>query len=298
MSQFLSQLNATLRRFFATPVSSLLNVLVIGIALSLPTGLYVLLQNAQGIIERFAAAPQLSVFLTLDTKADEVAQLRKRLEQHSAIASVEFVSRAQALEQLKQGSGLGDVIGGLEHNPLPDTFIVHPKTGSVQALEALRDELKSWRKLERVQLDSDWARRLEALLDFARTALLLLAALLALSLVAITFNTIRLQILTRRDEIEVAKLIGASSGFIRRPFLQFGLLQGLLGGLAAWGIIATALILLNLSLADLARLYDSSFILNQLSSADGCTLLAFSAFLGWLGAWMSVTQHLRKIEPR
>lgn len=298
MNQTLLQFGATLRRFFATPISSLLNVMVIGIALSLPTGLYVLLQNAQGIIEHFAAAPQLSIFLAMDTKPDEIAQIRKRLEQHADIASIEFVSRSQALEQLKRGGGLSDVIGGLDHNPLPDTFIVHPRLGNVIGLEALRDELKTWRKLDRVQLDSDWARRLEALLDFVRTALLLLTALLALSLVAITFNTIRLQILTRRDEIEVSKLIGASSGFIRRPFVQFGLLQGLLGGLTAWCIIAIALTLLNLSLADLAKLYDSNFILSHLRLADGCALLVFSAFLGWLGAWMSVTQHLRKIEPR
>lgn len=292
------QLHSALRRFLSTPVSSLLNVMVIGIALSLPIGLYVLLQNAQGLIEKFAGTPQISVFLAMDTGADEIDRIRNNLGQHPEIDHVEFIPRQQALEQLKQSSGLSDVIAGLNHNPLPDTFIIHPKSGHAQALESLRDELGSWKKLERVQLDSDWARRLEALLEFARTALLLIAALLALALVAITFNTIRLQILTRRDEIEVSKLIGASSAFIRRPFLLFGLLQGLLGGLAAWSIIAIAILLLNRSLIDLARLYDSSFHLHGLGIGDALTLLAFSAFLGWLGAWMSVSQHLRKIEPR
>lgn len=298
MSQRFHQLHATLHRFISSPVSSLLNVMVIGIALSLPMGLYVLLQNAHSLIGKFAEAPQLSAFLAQNTGPEHITQLRDQLQQHPAIASIEFVSRDQALEQLKRNSGLGEVITGLKQNPLPDTFVITPKAGQATTLELLRDELSQWKGMERVQLDSEWARRLEALLAFARTALLLVVALLALALVAITFNTIRLQILTRRDEIEVSKLIGATSAFIRRPFLLFGLLQGLMGGLTAWAIIAVAIHLLNRSLAELARLYDSSFTLHSLGWADGFTLLLFSAFLGWLGAWMSVSQHLRRIEPR
>jgi cell division transport system permease protein len=198
------------------------------------------------------------------------------------------------LEQLRQDSGLGDVIGGLDHNPLPDTFIVYPRQRDAKQLETLRDEFRRWPKLAHVQLDSEWARRLEALLDFSRMLLLLLATLLAIALVAITFNTIRLQILTRREEIEVSQLIGATPGFIRRPFLYFGSLQGLLGGLTAWGIIATSTHLLNSSLADLSRLYASGFSLLPLTMADSLALLGFAAFLGWFGAWLSVSQHLRR----
>jgi len=288
----------TLRRLRATPVSSLLNILVIGIALSLPAGMYVLLQNVQSLAEQVAGTPQISVFLSMDASHDDIARIGRQLKQHEAVGLVEFVSREQALEQIKRTTGLTDVIGGLTQNPLPDAYVVHPKKLGSQALETLRDELQKWPKLEHVQLDSAWARKLEALLKFGRLAVLILAVLLSLALVAVTFNTIRLQILTQRDEIEVSKLIGATNAFIRRPFLYFGLLQGLLGGGAAWIIIMISLHLLNGSLAGLVQLYASSFTLRPPSAGDTLTLLGFSAYLGWLGAWLSVAQHLWQIEPR
>ena len=288
----------TLRRLRTTPLSTLLNVLVIGVALSLPTGGYVLLQNVQNLSDTLIGTPQVSVFLSMNATQEDIAQIRKQLEQHAAIARIEFVSREEALTQLQKSTGLADVTGGLTQNPLPHAFVVYPKSNDFAALETLRDELKTWTKFDHVQLDSAWARKLEALLKFGRLAVLILAILLSFALVAITFNTIRLQILTRREEIEVSKLIGATNSFIRRPFLYFGLLQGLLGGAAAWLIITTSLILLNLSLAELAQLYSSSFSLHHLSAGDSLTLLFFSAYLGWLGALLSVSQHLWQIESR
>ena len=288
----------TLRRLRTTPVSSLLNILVIGVALSLPTGGYVLLQNIQSLSDKLVGTPQISIFLSMNVSNDEISRFSKQLEQHDAVARIEFVPREQALQQLQQSTGLADVTGGLAQNPLPHAFIVYPKSKDPRALEALRDEFKTWPKFEHVQLDSAWARKLEALLKFGRLAVLILAVLLSFALVAITFNTIRLQILTQREEIEVSRLIGASNSFIRRPFLYFGLVQGLLGGSAAWLIITVSLTLLNISLADLTQLYASNFSLHHLSSADSLTLLGFSAYLGWLGALLSVAQHLWQIEPR
>ena len=288
----------TLRRLRTTPVSSLLNILVIGVALSLPTGGYVLLQNIQSLSDKLVGTPQISIFLSMNVSKDEISRFSKQLEQHDAVARIEFVPREQALQQLQQSTGLADVTGGLAQNPLPHAFIVYPKSKDPRALEALRDEFKTWPKFEHVQLDSAWARKLEALLKFGRLAVLILAVLLSFALVAITFNTIRLQILTQREEIEVSRLIGASNSFIRRPFLYFGLVQGLLGGSAAWLIITVSLTLLNVSLADLTQLYASNFSLHHLSSADSLTLLGFSAYLGWLGALLSVAQHLWQIEPR
>jgi len=288
----------TLRRLRATPLSSLLNILVIGIALSLPAGLYVLLQNVQSLAEQSVGKPQISVFLSMNASLDDIARIGKQLRQHDAIGEIEFVPRDQALEQLKQTTGLADVVGGMAQNPLPDAYIVYPKKSEARRLEALRDELQKWPKIEHVQLDSAWAHKLEALLKFGRLAVLILAVLLSFALVAVTFNTIRLQILTQRDEIEVSALIGATHAFIRRPFLYFGLLQGLLGGAMAWLIIAVSLTLLNSSLAGLAQLYASSFTLHPPSAGDSFTLLLFSAYLGWLGAWLSVAQHLWQIEPK
>ena len=287
-----------LRRMFASPLAGILNILVIGIALSLPAGMYVLLQNAQGLVEQLSGAPQISLFMSLDAKADDADKLRKQLESHPAIASVEFVTRAQALEQLKQSTGLADVIGGLNQNPLPDAFIVYPKPGSPQSLDQLRIELAKLPRVEMAQLDSAWAYKLEALLNFGRMVVLILASLLSLALVAVTFNTIRLQILTQRDEIEVAKLIGATNGFIRRPYLYFGAIQGLLGGIAAYLIITVSLLLLNHQLGTLAELYASQFALHAMSFGDSLTLLLFSMYLGWMGAWLSVARHLSQIEPR
>jgi len=298
MRHTLAQNIGVLRRMFSSKLAGILNILVIGIALSLPTGMYVLLQNAQGLVAQLSGTPQVSLFMSMDAKADDVDKLRKQLEQHPAIARVEFVARAQALEQLKQSTGLADVIGGLNQNPLPDAFIVYPKPSAAQSLDELRIELAKLPKVEQAQLDSAWAYKLEALLKFGRMVVLILASLLSLALIAITFNTIRLQILTQRDEIEVAKLIGATNGFIRRPFLYFGAAQGLLGGIMAWLIITISLLLLNHQLNALSQLYASQFVLHPLSFGDSLTLMLFSMYLGWLGAWLSVARHLSQIEPR
>ncbi|MFZ3018983.1 MAG: permease-like cell division protein FtsX [Gallionella sp.] len=291
-------LRAVLRRMFASRVGGLLNILVIGIALSLPAGMYVLLNNAQGLVAQLSGAPQISLFLALDAQERDIAELHSRLEANEAIARVEFVSRDRALEQLKQSTGLADVIGSLEKNPLPDAFIVSPRQAEPQALDALRDELARLPRVEQAQLDSAWAYKLEALLRFGRLAVLILASLLSLALVAVTFNTIRLQILTQRDEIEVSRLIGATDGFIRRPFLYFGALQGLFGGITAWLIVSASLLLLNRPLGELSQLYASQFMLHPLTLGDSLSLLLFSLYLGWMGAWMSVARHLSEIEPR
>ncbi|OGS93186.1 MAG: cell division protein FtsX [Gallionellales bacterium GWA2_59_43] len=293
----LGVLRAALRRMFASKLGGLLNILVIGIALSLPTGLYVLLKNAQGLVEQLSGAPQISLFLTLNAQEDDIDELRRRLEDNEAVASVEFIARERALEHLKHSTGLTDVIGSLEKNPLPDAFIVSPRQTAPQALDALREELAQLPRVEQAQLDSAWAYKLEALLRFGRLAVLILASLLSLALIAVTFNTIRLQILTQRDEIEVSRLIGATDGFIRRPFLYFGALQGLLGGLTAWAIVSTSLLLLNRPLGELSQLYASQFVLQPLNPGDTLSLLMFSLYLGWLGAWLSVARHLSQIEP-
>ncbi len=298
ITQHLRVMRVAIARIFNPPLAGLLNTLVIGIALSLPAGMYVLLQNAQGLVLQLSGIPQISVFMSLDSRTDDIEALRKSLSQNPAIDHLEFVPKDQALQQLKQSTGLADVIGGLEKNPLPDAFIVRPKAGTAEFLDKLRIEIAKLPKVELAQLDSAWAYKLEALLKFANLAVLILASLLSLALIAITFNTIRLQILTQRDEIEVSKLIGASDGFIRRPFLYFGALQGLLGGCTAYLIIFISLILLNHPLANLSQLYASQFSLNPLGLTDSLSLLVFSLYLGWLGAWLSVARHLNQIEPR
>ncbi len=290
-------LAATFARLARTPLASLLNIGVIGVALALPLAFYVVLVNVQGMARDKTPAPQVSLFLTLEAQTADTQAIENRLKKHAAIAKYRFIPRDQALAELKAKSGLTDVITSLGRNPLPDGFVVDAKENSVAALERLRDEFKTWPKVEYVQLDSAWARRLDATLQLGRLIVLVLGALLAFALVAVTFNTIRLQILTQRAEIEVAKLIGATNPFIRRPFLYYGAMMGLAGGATGWLITWGGLRLLNERLAGLAQLYGSELKLQHLSTPDTLSLCLFAAALGWLGAWLSASRNLAEFDP-
>ena len=290
-------LAGALARLARTPLASILNIGVIGVALALPLAFYVVLVNVQGFAQDKAPAPQVSLFLTLDAQPADTREIENRLKKHAGIAKFKFIARDQALAELKTKTGLADVIASLGRNPLPDGFVVDAKENTVATLERLRDEFKAWPKVEYVQLDSAWARRLDATLQLGRLVVLVLGALLAFALVAVTFNTIRLQILTQRAEIEVAKLIGATNPFIRRPFLYFGAVLGLAGGLMGWLIVWGGLRLLNGRLAGLAELYGSNLQLHHLSISDTVSLCLFAAALGWLGAWLSASRNLAEFDP-
>ena len=287
----------TFRRLARNPLATLFNVMVIGVALALPLGGYMLLQNLGSVSHQITGNPQISLFLARDANKADIAALEARLKQTSGVRALRFISREQALEELKQSENLADVIAALQTNPLPDAFVLETG-GSAADLERLEPQLKALPKVAHVQLDSAWVKRLESLLELGRTAVLILATLLACGLVAVTFNTIRLQILTQKDEIEVGKLIGATDAFIRRPFFHLGVIQGALGGLAALAIVYLCMQILNRSIFELARLYGSDFRLNFFGLSDCFALLAFAAVLGWLGAYMSVSRHLSGIEPR
>ena len=285
------------RRLAASPVANLLNISVIGIALALPLGFYVVLANLQGLARDFTPQPEISIFLAADASAADVRIIEQRLKSRSGLAGYRFVPRAQALETLKSRAGLADVAAGLPGNPLPDAFVVTAAANDAAALEALRAEFAAWPKVAEATVDSDWARRLDSLLALGRYAVLMLAATLALALIAITFNTIRLQILTQRDEIEVSKLIGATDGWIQRPFLYFGALVGIAGGIAAWLLTALALLIFNGQLQPLATLYGVPLQLVHLAWADSLFSLLLAAGLGWFGAWLSVRRHLSAHNP-
>jgi cell division transport system permease protein len=288
LRQHRQALRAALRRL------GVLNALVIGVAVSLPAGGYALLESLRALAGRATLEPQISLFLRPEAKRAEADALGRALRADRRVASVRFVPREEALKQLAAVEGMDDVIASLGRNPLPDAFVV---TAS-GALEPLASELAKLPNVAHVQADSAWARRLGALERLGRLALVLLAALLGAGLVAVTFNTIRLQILTQREEIEVAKLIGATDAFIRRPFYYQGLLQGATGGAFALLIVAVLLVLLNSEVRPLADSYGSAFRFAFLSLPAAGAVLAFAGGLGWLGAHLSVSRHLRHIEPR
>jgi cell division transport system permease protein len=244
----------------------------------------------------FATLPQLSVFLRPEASRADAAAIEQRLRQHAGVAGLRFVSREETLQRFRDSEGLAEVLDSLPENPFPDAYIVTPRSGDPGELDALSSTAAGWPKVEQVQLDSDWARRLDALLRAGRVAVLLLAALLGVAIVAVSFNTIRLQILTQRAEIEVSRLLGATDGYIRRPFYYFGLLQGALGGVAAWAIVLAAAQVLREPFAEVARLYGLEFSLNPLPAEQSALLIGFAALLGWLGARLSVSRHLRSRE--
>jgi len=289
---------AAFAKLAAQKSAAALNALVIGIALSLPAGGYALLSSLRTVVEGASLEPQLSVFLRADARRADADALGARLKGEARLREVRFIPREQALKELQATEGLAEIIAALNRNPLPDAFVVRPKTADAGALDALARELRALPAVAHVQADSAWARRLGALAGTARLAIALVAALLAFGLVAITFNTIRLQILTQRAEIEISKLIGATDAFIRRPFFYLGTLQGLAGGLVALGILRASLAALNTGVSELAASYGSTFRLAFLEPGDALAVALFSAALGWLGAYLSVSKYLLEIEPK
>ena len=270
-----------------------LSALVIGIALALPAGGYALLDSLAGLATRASFDPQITVFLKSDLKRPEAKALERPLRADRRVAKLRFVSREQALKDLNAVQGLSDVTAALGQNPLPDAYVVTAREGNLDSLVA---DLAKLPGVAHVQADSAWARRLAALAEVGRLGLWLLACLLGLGLVAVTFNTIRLQILTQREEIEVSKLIGATESFIRRPFYYLGLLQGMAGGLIALMLVSMALALLNREVRVLAESFDSAFRLSYLPLGDSLAIIALAGLLGWLGAHLSVSKHLREID--
>ncbi len=283
-----------LRHFARTPFASLMTTLVIGVALSLPAGLYSLLVNIQGLAVHAHGEPQITVVLSATANADAVKELRERLGKRAEIAEFTFIPRDQALQELNRNAGLGDLTAGLEKNPLPDVFTVRPVSGDAAAIAKLGQELRKLPKVDEVLLDEAWVKRLHAMLDLGREGVTLLAVLLGFALVVITGNTIRLQILSQRDEIEVSSLIGATDAFVRRPFLYHGFIQGMAGGALAWGVVAASFRLLNDAITRLASLYDLNFQLLLPAPSDLLALLLFAAILGWLGAYLAVNRHLQE----
>lgn len=289
-------LTHALRRLWTTPVNTLFAILVVGITLALPAAGEMLMASVLAFGRHATATPQVSLFLALEASAADVAEIEDRLRRDSRVAQFRLVPKDETLKRFRESKGLAEVIDALLQNPFPDAFIVVPRADDPHELEALHDTATQWPKVEHVQLDSEWAKRLAALLRVGRLSVLLLAALLGVAIVAVCFNTIRLQILTQRAEIDVSRLLGATDGYIRRPFYYFGTLQGLLGGAMAWLIVYGAAAMLRDAFAELMGLYDIHMELQPLPAPQSLALIGFAVLLGWLGARLSVSRHLRGRE--
>lgn len=289
----------SLGRICAQPGASFMTIAVIGIALALPAGMYVALHNVQGIGTGWESATQISLFLKKGVDEKTARAFAAELEQSAEVARVSYVAPDRALADFKLMSGFGDALDVLDENPLPAVLVVRPAVEKAGAagVERLLAGLKQRPEVDIAQLDMEWVKRLFAIIQIGQRAVLVLAALLALAVLLVVGNTIRLAINNRREEIEIKKLIGATDAFIRRPFLYFGLWFGLLGGVLAWLLVSASLAALSGPVRRLAVLYDSSYQLAGPGLANGAALLAISGLLGLLGAWLAVRRRLAEIEP-
>jgi cell division transport system permease protein len=272
---------------------------VIAVALALPLFLSLLLHNARSATGNWNEAYDLSVYLDKKAGTGRVQSLAKQLRQRGDVAAVRVITAEQALAEFRSDSGFGSALDALGENPLPDTLVVTPTltASTPRGTESLKTAIAGLADVQTVQIDTDWVKRLHALLDLLRRIVLITGGLLGLGIVLIVSNTIRLDILNRRAEIEVMKLVGASDGFARRPFLYTGIWYGLGGGLLALMLVAVASTVLARPVAQLAFLYGSAFSLQGLKMVAALAVLGLSVGLSWLGSWLAATRHIRAIEP-
>lgn len=295
-------IGAALGHMAKAPGSFLFNVLVVAIALTLPFAGLTLLENVRPMSQQLAVDPEVSVFMAAGTTREQALALKGPIQAivRDRQAAIQFVPRETALAALKEKSGLADVIDSLGDNPLPDSYIMklasYDSAADAGAVDTIAARLRALPGVETVQVDSAWVKRLAALLGVLRLALLLLAATLGTVVVAVVFNTIRLQVLTQRDEIAVSKLLGATDNFIHRPFYYTGVLLGLCAGGVALGAVFLALRPLNTAIGEFARLYGSDFQLVPLHPVAVAALLAIAAGLGLVGALLSVQRHLARLS--
>lgn len=290
---------AALGKLCRQPFGSAMTVLVVGIALALPAGLQVLVRTGQSLAGRFETVRDFSVFMAPGVSLDDARALRGALTAEALVDAVRLIPADEAWATLGREGALGDVVAALESNPLPHTLVVTPAAAAApEALDALRDRLAARADVDQVRLDTAWLERLAALLDVARRIIGIAALLLVTAVLVIVGNTIRLDIQNQRAEIEVAKLLGATDAFVRRPFLYAGFWYGLAGGLVALGILGTGLVLVAGPLGRVAALYGSPVQLAGVGPGTALAVLGGGLAAGLGGAATAVARQLHAIQPR
>jgi len=287
-------------RLARAPFATAFTVLVIAIALTLPASFALLISSVRSVSGDFANAVDVTVYFKRDAALEKVQQLAASARAHKGVASVKVIPADQALEQFRKDSGFGEALEALSDNPLPHAMDVRPAAGATSPaeLETLKRYLAAWPEVELVQVDSEWVLRLNAILDLMRRIVLGAAVLLGAGVVAVIGNTIRLEILNRRAEIEITKLVGGSNAFVRRPFLYTGVFYGALGAVLASVLVLTGCYLLAEPVGLLAQSYGSDFRIATPTAGELGLLLATGALLGLIGAFLSAARHLARIEPR
>lgn len=285
-------------RLLRHPVASLLTMLAIAIALVLPAGLWLTLDSARLLDAGLEESVTLTAYLEHAVAEGEASRIHEALAAQEGVARARLITAAEGMAEFQQALGLSDALARLTDNPLPASIVIGPVDPSPEAVRSLAKRLESIAGVEEVRLDLAWIERLRHLADLGQRVALALAVLFGLGVLLVVGNTIRLSVESRRQEIEVVTLIGATHGFVRRPFLYSGIWYGLGGGLLAWGLLMVGSGWLSAPVSALAASYGASFSLPQLGLAGSAILLVCSTMLGWLGAWVAVSRHLADIRPR
>ncbi|GAA0812648.1 permease-like cell division protein FtsX [Colwellia asteriadis] len=295
----LQQAVGSLGDLWRTPFTSVMTVFVLGISLALPATLHLFVKNAQHVSEQWDSSSQITLFLKLSTSEKSAKNLVNRIRLYNEVSEVHYISAEQALKEFKMLSGFGQSLEYLDKNPLPATVLVTPtqRSSKAQAANELLEKLLNEREVEQGKLDVEWLTRLEAMARLIEDIVLGVALLLCLSVVLIVGNTIRLAILNQKDAIAVMKLVGATDSFIQRPFLYAGIWYGIFGGILSCLCVALLAQYLESAITELTELYHSSFELQGLAFNEVMLLIAFAVTLGLLGSYLSVSQHIKAIEP-
>jgi cell division transport system permease protein len=290
---------SSLGRLTRAPLSTFMTVAVLSIALAFPAGLKLLLDNAQRLSGSLDSSSNISIFLKQDIADSQYEALTEKLMAKEGVAAVQLITPEEAMEEFRNNSGFAEALDALDSNPLPAVMIITPSASfsTPESADELVQELRTLPEVDIAQLDLEWLQRFHAITEIAARGVMLLASLLALAVLLIIGNTIRLEIQNMKEEIEITKLIGGTNAFIRRPFLYTGFWYGLLGGILAWILISVNMWLLAEPVKKLAGLYHSSFTLTSIDMFSLMVLILSSALLGLFGAWIAVARHLHAIEP-
>lgn len=286
------------RRLLRRPLGSLLTMLAIAIALVLPAGLWLTLDSARLLDAQLEQSATLTTYLEEGVGEAEAGRIEQALAAQAGVASTRLITAAEGMAEFQQALGLEDALARLETNPLPASIVVHPVDADPVAVRRLAEGLAAMPGVDEVRLDLAWLERLRHLAALGQRVTLALGVLFGLGVLLVVGNTIRLAVESRRQEIEVVTLIGATHAFVRRPFLYSGAWFGLGGGLLAWGLLSLGSDWLAAPVSALAASYGASFTLPRLGAEGSTMLLGCSTLLGWLGAWLAVSRHLAEIRPR
>lgn len=296
LNQHIQALKLVLKRMQDNMLSSIMICMVIGVAMCLPSLFYVAVDNLSKLTDHIQKDTEISLFLKLDTNADAIKKIERQLSQNQDIARFHLVTKEDAWEQLqlksKSNQDVSDAVTQLGKNPLPDAFFIQAKSSDPDKLIQLKNTLQSLPNVELALLNTEWVKRLSSLLKLSKKLISMIAALLAIVLLVIIGNTVRMQILTQKDEIEVSNLIGATSRFIRMPFLYAGALYGLFGGLMAVFMLMVVVHLFNLSIAQIADLYSNDFSLSLFNFELFLTVIIIAVSIGWVGSYIAVTRAI------